>query len=382
MDTPFIYNKPVTGRNFIPRRTEASILANLLKEGENVVMYEPPRTGKDSLLNQVLFDMRLQSRRFEVVSLSLLNVRSISALCVRLGSALLRPYGNTAPEYAALVGELLSGTHFVFDEQEFGAVGNILSLGWDIGDDDLRAVLSLPYRLSRRSGKSLFVSIDDFQDVMKTEDGDKVCRTLQEVFKSRTPEDRTASYILKGSRVNAMDEIFGRRKLFWRQVERVKLLPMDERDMADVVNRGFLSGGKVIDRTLVIGVCKLFKGHPGYVMHYASICDSLSKGYMNEPVLNEALADIIAIYEPWFKAMVEDLTTFQLGLLRAIVDGHVKFSGADVIRKYSLNSSANVNRLKDALCKKEIIWFDEEEVPHITDPLFEYWVTKYFFEIK
>jgi hypothetical protein len=79
---------------------------------------------------------------------------------------------------------------------------------------------------------------------------------------------------------------------------------------------------------------------------------------------------------------MEDLTTHQVNFLRATVDGVVRFSAADVIRKYGLNSSANVKRVKDALMKKEVLQFDENDNPQIIDPLFEYWVKKYFFELK
>ena len=132
----------------------------------------------------------------------------------------------------------------------------------------------------------------------------------------------------------------------------------------------------------MLGACKLFNCNVYYINCFASICDSLSKGYMMEPVLTEALTNMLAIHEPRFKAIMSDLTTFQVCLLRAVVDGHTKFSSAEVIHRYDLNSSANVRRLKDALCKKEIITFDDEEIPHIIDPLFEYWVTKYYFGIK
>ena len=37
--------------------------------------------------------------------------------------------------------------------------------------------------------------------------------------------------------------------------------------------------------------------------------------------------------------------------------------------------------VKDALCKKEIVFFDEEENPVLLDPLFEYWVRKYYFNM-
>ncbi len=383
MDTPFVYNRPVSGRNFIGRKTEIPVLANLLREGENVVMYEPPKTGKDSLLQQAFYDMKLSGIQFNIASVSLLNVRCISDFCLLLGSSMLKLFGASKQEYSVLVAELLGKTHFVFDEQVYENSGSLLALGWDIDDDDIRTLLSLPYRLARRSGRKFYVCIDDFQNVMLTEDGERICGLMQEVFKARTPDDRArASYILYGSSVNAMKEIFSRRKLFFRQVERVELTPIETKDIVDSVNRGFLASGKVIDKELLTGACKLLRDNIYYINFFASICDSLSKGYIMEPVLLEALSDLVAIHEPSFKAIMADLTTFQVCLLRAIVDGHTKFSSAEVIHRYNLNSSANVRRLKDALCKKEIVTFDSEDVPHIIDPLFEYWVTKYYFHIS
>lgn len=382
MDSPFIYNKPVTGRHFIGRRTEAAILGNLLREGENIVMYEGPKTGKDSLLQQVFFDMKLASQQFRIASVSLLNVRETKQFCSRLGNSILRLYGSTPEDYGKIVAEHLGGTHFVFDPNEYSSGGHILSLNWDIDEADIRALLRLPYRLAIADGRRIYVCIDDFQNIMLTEDGERICNILQDIFKARTPEDKVAaSYILYGSQVNAMKEIFEHHKLFYRQVERVALGEIDAKDIVESVNRGFLSSGKVVDRGLMLGACRLMRNNIFYINTFAAICDSLSKGYMTEPVLTEALSDLLAIHEPRFKAVMSDLTTFQVSLLRAIVDGHTKFSSSDVIHRYGLNSSANVRRLKDALCKKEIITFDEEEIPHIIDPLFEYWVTKYYFEI-
>ena len=79
-------------------------------------------------------------------------------------------------------------------------------------------------------------------------------------------------------------------------------------------------------------------------------------------------------------AIINDLTDHQLSLMRAVVDGVVKFSASEVIDRYGLNSSANVRRVKDALKKKEVLTFNEKDEPVILDPLFEYWITKYYFE--
>ena len=76
---------------------------------------------------------------------------------------------------------------------------------------------------------------------------------------------------------------------------------------------------------------------------------------------------------------MEDLTNFQVSLLKALSDGYTRFSAMDVIRKYNLNSSANVKRLKEALMKKEIIYYKDKDVPIIADPLFEYWLKNYYF---
>ena len=383
MDSPFIYNRPVSGRYFVGRKTECTVLGNMLRDGENVSLYEAPKTGKDSILQQVFSTLKLESRQFRVVRVSAMNVRSVSDFCIRLGSEILKAYGSTSADYASLVADHLEGSHFVFDELMWQNNGSILTLDWEIDEVDIRSVIRLPYRIAQQSNNKLFVCIDEFQNVMLTEDGDTICRVMQEVFKARTTEDRqSAAYILSGSRVNAMKEIFEHRRLFHRQVERVKLEDIDPKDIVDSVNRGFLMSGKVVDRGLMLGVCELFQNNIYYINCFASLCDALSKGYIMEPVLNEALANLVAIHEPRFRAIMADLTTFQVSLLRAILDGHTRFSSAEVIRRYDLNSSANVRRLKDALCKKEIITFDSDDNPQLLDPLFEYWVTKYYFEIQ
>ena len=58
METPFVYNDYVTGRYFIGRTMECTIMANLLKAGEHVSVYEPPKTGKMSVIRQTLYNLR------------------------------------------------------------------------------------------------------------------------------------------------------------------------------------------------------------------------------------------------------------------------------------------------------------------------------------
>lgn len=384
MDIPFIYYKPVTGKNFIGRTPDIHVLGNLLRQGENIVIYEPPKSGKNSLVQQTFFNMRIGKMQFDLAEFSLLNSRTIADVMMGIGSSILKNKGNSPADYAQDVEQYLPGTHFVFDPQAYNSNQRILSLNWDIDDNDITSILTLPYRLAKDSGQKMYVVLNEFQNIMYTEDGEHVCKLFENVLKELPAEDKMmASYLFLGSKVNAMKEIFEHKKYFYKQVERVKLSEIDSKEIIDFAVRCFLAEGKVLDRGLMLGVCKLFRNNAWYINHFCSICDSFSKGYIMEPILLESLDALIAINEPNFNAIMNDLTTFQVCLLRAILDGHRRFSSAEVIRRYNLNSSANVRRLKDALCKKEIITFEggEDDVV-ILDPLFEYWVAKYFFKIK
>ena len=381
MDTTFPYHQYVTGRNFVGRRNDVTILGNLLSQGEHVVLNEPPKTGKTSLVQQTLYTLRLKGVTFSVGQFSALNIRTPEAFLLRLGSTLLRMVGNTPDEYADLTERFLAGTHFVFDPVAFETEGKLLSLNWDLEEPDVSALLNLPFRLAQERGDRLILIIDEFQCLSLLEDPDSLLRPLSASLKENG-ENRRFSYIFCGSGINAMNAIFAGSLLFHRQVERVRLSPVDEIEMADHIHRGFTSAGKVVEKELLQGACRLFRGHLWYINHFASICDGMTRGYLVESGLVDALGCLISVHEPRFQETVNGLTTHQVNLLRATVDGITRFSSAEVIRRYGLNSSANVKRVKDALMKKEVLSFDEDDKPTIIDPLFEYWVRKYYFEIK
>lgn len=382
MDSPFLYNKYVTGQHFIGRKEDCAILGNLLAQSENVVIGEPFGTGKKSLVHQVFTKMKVSGERFSVGEMTALDIRCGEDFVKRLGTAVIRIVATTPDEYERIVNRYLEGTHFVFDRKAFADRDTILSTNWDLDENDLRAVLRLPYALAAERGEKIYLIVDEFQNVDLADDGELVFKLMEEVIDGAKAEGlRLFSYIFIGSQVNAMDDIFVKRHFFYRRATRLRLSKVDEREIVERIIKGFLASGKVIDRDLISGACRLFKCNLFYINHFTSVCDSLSKGYIMEPVLLEALATVIAVNRGRFIAMMNDLTTFQVSLLKAIIDGYSKFSTAEVIRRYSLNSSANVRRLKDALMKKEILTFvGEEGKPVILDPLFEYWLRNYYFK--
>lgn len=381
MASAFVYDKYVTGKNFVGRRMECTILSNLLEAGENVYIYGKPESGKMSLVQQSLFNMRLAGKMFMVGQLDLFNVRRVDDFLLRFGDAVIRACASVPEEYAGIVAEYLSGTHFVFDPARFSSCGEVVSLNWEMDRNDISSMLSLPMKVPQGRNMPFYMVISEFQNLMMADDFENLFKVMEEVMAGKSGENKS-SFILLGSQVNAMKLIFEEKKWFWRLINPVQLQNVEDREIIEHVVKGFASGGKVIERELILGACRLFRSDMWRINHFFAICDSMSKGYINEGILMDALRAMIALNEPHFKWIINDLTDHQLSLVRATLDGVKRFSASDVIEKYSLNSSANVRRVKDALKKKEVLTFDEKDEPVILDPLLEYWLNKYYFEIQ
>ena len=379
MDKPFVYDKYVTGKSFVGRKMDCNILGNLLEAGEHVVMYEPPKSGKMSVIQQTLFNLRAKGNQFMVVHVNMLNVRTIEDFLVKYGTSVIRPMYSTAEEYRRVVSDYLAGTHFVFDYDRFSSFEEVVSLNWEPDAADIEAMFRLPYSVASEKNIPVFIILEEFQNIMNDKDYEDVLKVMEKVLAEKA---KSVSFMFTGSMVNAMKYIFAERKFFYRQVEHLPLQKVDDAEITEHIVKGFMIGGKVVERELVVGACELFRGQMWYLNHFTSICDNLTKGYINEGILLQALKTLISIHEPRFISIVNDLTDHQLSLLRAVLDGVVKFSASDVIEKYKLNSSANVRRVKDALKKKEVLTFNEKDEPVILDPLFEYWVGKHYFKIR
>ena len=90
MDKYFTFNKYVTGAINVGRVNEARALANLLVQRENVVISEPPKSGKQSLVRQTFLNMKASGADFVPVIVDLMSLRSVADFVKQLSSELLK----------------------------------------------------------------------------------------------------------------------------------------------------------------------------------------------------------------------------------------------------------------------------------------------------
>ncbi|MGM9742150.1 MAG: hypothetical protein ACI3ZC_03735 [Candidatus Cryptobacteroides sp.] len=381
MDSPFTFDKPVTGRYFIGRRSDCNALSNIIVHGQNAAIWAPPKSGKRSAVCQTLFNLRSSGKPFILCSLQLGNIRTPEAFIRKFAGELLKASASTSDEMSELAGKYLDGTSLVFDPAYYAETGEVFRGTFPLAEDEYLSVIEMPYLISREKGTGIVIVLEEFQN-LDSEPGEKLFKCMETVMSAhRDTCDPFCSWIFEGSGVNAMNGIFRRRHFFWNIVERVSLSALTTTEISESVLKGFMSGGKVIDRELLQGVCSLFRNNIWYINQFFFICDSLTRGYISELTLGDALSCVIALHEPGFRRIMDDLTAFQERLLKAVLDGVVKFSTTEVIEKYALNSSANVKRLKDALMKKEVITFNDKDEPEVMDPLFEYWLRHNYFKM-
>lgn len=379
MDNYFIYDKPVTGKFFLGHKGECRTIANLLEAGEHVVLYDSPKSGKESLIQQTLFNMKVAGKRFSICRINALPITDMQQFLLKFGNSVIRATCSTPAEYSETVKSMLSGTHFVFDRQRFADADEVVSANWDLDENDLAKMLRLPGMLAEKREENLFMIIEEFQALAELPEGDMILRNFKRMLGDRSLSLHKCSFVFSGSRYNAMREIFHRSPMFRGLVEHVPLERIDDMDIAEHIKKGVNISGKVIEKDSVMAIISRFDNRMWYINHFMSICDSKTKGYFNNTIFMEALDSLLAIHEVRFVGTMCSLTGHQVSLLKAIIDGVTRFTASDVIRRYRLNSSANVSRVKEALMKKEIITFTERDEPVIMDPLFRYWLeNKYF----
>lgn len=383
MSSPFIYDRYVTSRDFTGRKSECFALTNLIESDENVVLYAPPKSGKRSLIQQVIFNMRLAGKQFIITSLEMFNIRTSTDFLLKLANAVIRSTVSSPHDYEEMVGLHLEGTHFIFDKERFAERDEVVSIEGEPDANDVKSIFELPGKIARQTGGRVIVVIENFECILGYDDYEAIIKKMEEVFlEMKNAPDTKCNFILTGSRVNSMKFLFEYKRFFHRLVERLALYPLDEKEVVEHLRRGFLRVGKEIEKQQALGACHLFKGNIWYLNHFSSICNSLAIGYINEGVMLDALNAMISIHEPRLLSLMDSLTNHQISFLRAVLDGVTQFSSAEIIDQYSLHSSANVKRVREALFKKEVVTKDDDGSIVIIDPLFEYWLRTRFFEMS
>ncbi len=370
MEEIFEFDNYVTGRAFAGRRQDCVALGNLIENHENVCIYDAPKSGKTSLLHQTLTNLRTSGRSITVPVCNMTAVRTKEDFAVRLVSSVMEQFCDGPSAYSDFVARWLPGTAFSFDAGQYEDLGRTAVLRSSLAPEDLTAALTLPYRVASGTSRDICLVFEEFQNIQEIKSSYGIIKEMEKIASG----NRTSfSYVFTGSAINAMKLIFEYEKRFFRNVVHLPLSPVTEQEVIEHISSGFRPTGKVLDNELLRKPYRLFRGNMWYLNLMACLCDARAIGYISEKTVDDAVEAVVSMNVPRFRMIVDGLTGFQLSFLTAVLRGETRFSAADVIERYGLNSSANVKRVREALMKKEILTFTAKDEPVVIDPLFEFW---------
>ena len=217
------------------------------------------------------------------------------------------------------------------------------------------------------------VCIDEFQQIAEFDDS----KTFQKKLRTVWQLQEHTSYCLFGSKKHLMNELFEKKSLpFYKFGDVMYLQKINAADWVNYICGRFEATGKVIDRELAERICKLVDNHSSYVQHLAWLVWVHTDKVATPQDLEMAYEDIIDQNTPLFEKQTENLSTYQMNFLRAVIDGvRSEFTSQMILQKYELGSSANVSIIKRALVKKELIEIENRQVS-IPDPVMQVWLRR------
>ncbi len=374
MESPFEYNQPVYGTNFVGRKKEVSEICSLLRERNNILIFGQARIGKKSLIYNSLETLRSESYDFTLSNFNLFNVRCVEALMLKFVNSIFACFSISGTEGNNILKKYLPSAPYMIANND-----NSISVTYTkkslLSDSQILEILKFPDLIAKEYNTHIIIYLEQFQDILLFDDAHRVLKLIEQGWQNLS----NTNFIITGERINAMKEIFEMRKYFYKFAYKIEIIPIDEDIFADYIIKGFLKTGKVISRDLALQIFNIVGGDPWYAQHLASICYDNTKGYLSEQIFEKAVWCLINLHDFQFHSVTFGLTRHQLRFIKAILAGVTKFSSVDILDKYNLNSSANVNRVKEALLKKEIITFNGTKEATFMDPLFKLWLIKYFY---
>ena len=368
---PFVFGVATSGDNFTDREKETARLLLNFQHGINTVLISPRRWGKTSLVQKVC---RLaQSDTLKVVYLDIFSCRSDRDFYDAFAAAVIKQTSSRLDEWLENVKLFLSRISPKVSMGPDPMTDFSVSLELNPKSDDIDEILQLPEKIAQKKGYNIVVCIDEFQQIAEFKDS----KTFQKRLRSVWQLQKSVSYCLFGSKKHLMNELFEKKSLpFYKFGDAIYLSKIGTSDWVDYIRSRFVVTGKHISKELAEKICQKVDNHSSYVQQLAWLVWIHTDKIATEQDFDDACQDILDQNTPLFEKQTENLTTYQLNFLKAVIDGvSSEFASQDVLVKYQLGSSANVSIVKRALVKKELIEIEKRRV-YIPDPVMKVWLKK------
>ncbi len=369
-ENPFVFGKAVEGSYFTNRTKDAEHLEANLTHGINTILISPRRWGKTSLVKKVMANIIRPD--IKIIYIDVFSCKSEYDFYKVFASTIIQQTSSKIEEWMTTAKEFLSRviTKVAFSPDSIQEYS--LSFEFPV-KDNAEDILQLPERIAQKKGIHIVLCLDEFQQVAEFQDS----MTFQKKLRSVWQHQQKVSYCLFGSKRHLMTELFSdSSNPFYKFGDMMFLKKIPTEEWIPFICHKFQETGKVITEKQADRICKVTEDLSSYVQHLSWIVWYKAKPVVTNEMVEESIEELLEQNKVFFQREVEGLTELQLNLLKAIANGvDTGFTKKEVIKKYRLESSANVQGIKKSLLKKDLIDIDGSVITY-NDPLFKLWIKK------
>lgn len=375
METPFVFGKIATDKNFTDREQETATLVAHFKSLINTIIISPRRWGKSSLVNKASNIAIKEDDKLRICHIDLFNVRDeehfYSLLAQKVISATSSKWDETMDIVKRFFSRLSPRITIGTDQM------NEVSIDFDIKDvvNNPDEVLDLAEKIAKEKGLKIVVCIDEFQNISEFSDPDY----FQKKLRSHWQQHQNVAYCLYGSKRHMMMEVFtDSSKPFYKFGNLMFLDKIETPFLVSFFKERFTDTGKCITDEASELIARLTDNHPYYAQQLAQLSWLRTDDICTEDVVRIAHTSLIEQLSLLFATITESLTNQQLCYLNALIAGERAISSTETMHHYKISSPTSIARSKMALIKNDILDNKAGEIS-FQDPIYAYWLkTEYF----
>lgn len=375
METPFIFGKIATEKNFTDREKETADLVRNFTSLINTIIISPRRWGKSSLVNKAAKLAMNQDSRLRICHIDLFNVRDEEHFYSLLAQKVISATSTKWEEAVASAKSMFS--HLVPKISIGSDPTNEVSIDfdWETVKQNPDEVLDFAEKIAQKKGLKIVICVDEFQNISEFTDADY----LQKKLRSHWQRHQSVAYCLYGSKRHMMMEVFtNSSKPFYKFGNLMFLDKIDTHCLVEFFQRRFADTNKRINDDAANLIVQLVENHPYYAQQLAQLSWLRTKDVCRVEIVREAHAALVEQLSLLFVTITETLTTQQLNYLKALIAKEKAITSTDVMHRYKISSTTSIARSKAALIKNDILDNMAGEIS-FQDPIYAYWLkTEYF----
>jgi len=377
MKNPFIFGKIATGESFTDREEEQKRLILNFYSGINTVIISPRRWGKSSLVAVAAESFQKKNKNTRFCFLDLFNVRSEQEFYSYFTKEILK---ITFTRWEEIINSAKIFFKQITPKFNVGIDPNndfSISLDWNEIKKSPEEILNLPEIICKKKKIKIIVCLDEFQNIAFFEDA----LAFQKKLRANWQHHKIASYCLYGSKRHMLTDLFENKSMpFYKFGDVVFLEKIPETYWIEFISHSFERTKKHIKKEVAQKIAQKMENHPYFVQQLAHTAWNLTNKVCTEKEVNLAIDELLIQHTILFQREVDNLTNSQINFLKALINNVKQFSSSAALMDYQLGTSGNVNRIKEALLKKEIIDITKNNIEFI-DPLFKLWFSKIYLRI-